>query len=176
MGDRNQPIPVTSDPTPLKPTQPRQNIAEQSLPVRVIFPEFENGIQPECILDGGAEAIVMRRDVWKRLDRPLLTEKTVIMKATNTTQTHTLGIVKNVRMALGPISSKLQIQVVEDAPFEVLLGRPFFAHTNCITEDTPNGSSFITLRDPNTGEVAKFITYPRRLRPPAAPSHISLPL
>jgi hypothetical protein len=40
-----------------------QYITEHSLPLRVVFPKFENGVCPECILDGGVQVIVMRKDI-----------------------------------------------------------------------------------------------------------------
>jgi hypothetical protein len=83
----------------------------------------------------------------------------MIMESANNTRNHTLSLIQNVRLTLGPISLLLQIQVIEDAPFEVLLGRPFFALSSCITEDSTNGESYITIRDPNMGERAKFFTH-----------------
>ena len=34
--------------------------AAASLPLQVIFPMFAPGVEPECILDGGAQVVVMR--------------------------------------------------------------------------------------------------------------------
>jgi Protein of unknown function (DUF4100)/Aspartyl protease len=139
-------------------------VAASSLPLRVVYPDFGHGVQPECILDSGAQIIAMRRDVWERLDLPLLCEKVMVMESANNTRNHTLGLVQNVRVSFGPVSFSLQIQVVDDAPFEVLLGRPFFALASCLTEDTTSGDTYITLTDPNTGQRAKFNTYPRTRR------------
>jgi hypothetical protein len=94
----------------------------------------------------------------------------MIMESANNTRNHTLGLVQNVRLTLGSILLSLQIQVIKDAPFEVLLGQPFFALSSCITEDSTDGESYITIRNPNTGECAKFITYARRLKPSPVPT------
>ena len=45
--------------------------AAASLPLRVIFPMFAPGVEPECILNGGAQVVVMRRDVWEQLNVPI---------------------------------------------------------------------------------------------------------
>jgi hypothetical protein len=92
-----------------------QYIAEYSLPLRVVFPEFENGVLPECILDGGAQVIVMWRDIWECLDLPLLTKKIMIMESANNMPNHTLEVVQNIKMTFKPIMLMLQIQVIEDA-------------------------------------------------------------
>jgi hypothetical protein len=70
-----------------------QYVAEHSLPLRVVFPKFKNRVHPECILDGGAQVIVMRKDIWECLDLPLLTEKIMIMESANNMCNHTLGVV-----------------------------------------------------------------------------------
>jgi len=54
-----------------------------------------------------------------------MTEKVMIMESANNTRNPTLGVVQNVRLSFGPITLTLHIQVVDYAPFEVLLGRPF---------------------------------------------------
>ena len=88
------------------------------------------------------------------------------MESANNTRNPTLGVVQNVRLSFGPITLTLHIQVINYAPFEVLLRQPFFTISSCITEDGLDGDSFITLRDPNMGERAKFVTHVRRPRPP----------
>ena len=46
-------------------------------------------------------------------------------------KTTSLGLVEDHPVRIGPIMVFLQIQVVDSAPFEVLLGRPFFDITSC---------------------------------------------
>jgi hypothetical protein len=92
------------------------------LPLRVVFPRFENRVHPEYILDRGVQIIVMRKDIWEHLDLLLLTEKIMIMELANNMCNHTLGVIQNVKMTFGLIMLMLQIQVIEDALFEVLLG------------------------------------------------------
>jgi hypothetical protein len=133
-------------------------------PLRVVYPEFDRGIRPECLLDGGAQIIAMRKDIWEQLDLPLMCEKVMVMESANNTRNSTLGVVQDVRVRFGPVTLQLQVQVVEDAPFEVLLGMPFFSLTSCLVEYQLDGECFITLQDPNTGERAKFTTHPRRQR------------
>ena len=51
----------------LEPTPPEINwgshefssTAPVSLPLRVIYPIFTEGVQPECILDGGSQNVIM---------------------------------------------------------------------------------------------------------------------
>jgi hypothetical protein len=53
----------------------------------------------------------------------------------------------------------LQVQVMPNAPYDILLGRPFYALTECITKDFANRDQHLTVTDPNT---RKCITIPTR--------------
>ena len=72
----------------------------------------------------------------------------------NNTQNDTLGKLWNVRFTFGDIDLYMQMQVVENTPYEVLLGKPFFALTACSPKHFPNGDEHITITDPNTGRSA----------------------
>ena len=139
--------------------------AVPSLPLRVIFPTFATGVEPECILDGGAQVVVMRRDVWEKLRSPITSSKAMSMESANSTTAMTLGLIENQPVKLGPVTIYLQIQVVDNAPFEVLLGRPFFDVTSCTEISRSGGSHEIHIKDPKTGVSYAFPTEPRQRRP-----------
>ncbi len=135
--------------------------AAPSLPLRVIFPTFAPGVQPECILDGGAQVVVMRRDIWERLRVPIVANRAMPMESANATTTMTLGLIEDHPVQLGPVTVYLQIQVVEQAPFEVLLGRPFFDIISCSEVSSTGGNHEIHVKDPKTGTPYVFSTEPR---------------
>jgi len=139
--------------------------AVPSLPLRVIFPTFATGVEPECILDGGAQVVVMRQDVWEKLRSPITSSKAMSMESANSTTAMTLGLIENQPVKLGPITIYLQIQVVDNAPFEVLLRRPFFDVTSCTEISRSGGSHEIHIKDPKTGVSYAFPTEPRQRRP-----------
>ena len=135
--------------------------AAPSLPLRVIFPTFAPGVEPECILDGGAQVVVMRKDIWERLRVPIVASKAMAVESANATTSMTLELIENHPVQLGPITIHLQIQVVEEAPFEVLLGRPFFDVTSCSEVSRPGGGHEIHVKHPTTGVPYVFPTEPR---------------
>ncbi|KAI6044152.1 hypothetical protein EDC04DRAFT_2561820, partial [Pisolithus marmoratus] len=49
------------------------------------------------------------------------------------------------------IEAHLQIQVVDRAPFDLLLGCPFFCLLSSILRDFPDGEQSLEIRDPNSG-------------------------
>ena len=110
------------------------------LPLCVIYPTFAPGVKPECILDGGAQIVIMRKDVWKHLQVPLVPNGAMPMESTNATTTMTVGVVEDYPIQLSPIKIYLQIQVIKEAPFKVLLSCPFFNVISCSEISTPNSN------------------------------------
>jgi hypothetical protein len=103
-----------------------------------------------CILDQGAEVVVMPKEVWRSLGIGLHTDHTLNMESVNTTKNVMLGVVENVPLDFGVEPMFFQVQVTEHANFEILLGQPFFKLTACKTFNLPNGNQDILLTDLNT--------------------------
>jgi hypothetical protein len=137
-------------------------VGAHSLPLRVVFPTFEGGQTAECILDQGAQVIAMRKDVWETLGLALNPDNVMVMESANSTRERTAGHIKDCRMTFGTITLTVQVQVVDKAPFEVLLGRPFFSLGECVTQDYKTGAQDITITDPNTNERVKIATKARK--------------
>ncbi|EIN13453.1 hypothetical protein PUNSTDRAFT_30996, partial [Punctularia strigosozonata HHB-11173 SS5] len=120
--------------------------------LRVLRPLISGQIEAECVIDSGSEGVMMRKDVWAATGLPLFLDDAISITAANSTTTRTLGGLRNVLFNIGGMEVYLQVQVIDDAPWEVLLGRSFFTHTACETKDLPDGSSTLTLTHPETGE------------------------
>ena len=78
------------------------------------------------------------------------------MSNANASTESTLGLVENLDFGAGKIC--LQVQVVPHANFNLLLGHPFHCLLSASTEDFPDGSQSITLRDSNSGKAYKLPT------------------
>jgi hypothetical protein len=102
-----------------------------------------------CVLDQGAEVVVMPKEVWRLLGVGLCTDHTLNMESVNTMKDVTLGVVENVPLDFGAGLMFFQVQVTECTNFKILLRRPFFKLTACKTFDLPNGDQDILLTDPN---------------------------
>ena len=103
--------------------------------------------------------MIMRRDIWEQIpDAPLSANKKVRLTAANDTKSLTLGLVEDCPIHIGKATFYLQIQVVDDAPFEVLLGRPFFDVACCTEISRPGGKHLIEIREPETGTPLLFST------------------
>ncbi|KIK32851.1 hypothetical protein CY34DRAFT_100650 [Suillus luteus UH-Slu-Lm8-n1] len=99
--------------------------------------------------------------VWQSLGSiPLRPDYKLTMESVNTSTNEMLSVVENMPLDFGTGEMLFQVQIVETANFNVLLGRPFYTLTSCKTEDTPSGEQDITLIDPNTGKMIRIPTKP----------------
>jgi hypothetical protein len=135
-------------------------VADHFTPLRCIRATTIGGRTLTCILDQGAEVVVMPREVWKELGVPLRSDHSLNMESVNMTCDSTLGVIENVPLNFGAGPMYFQVQVTARANFNVLLGRPFFKLTSCRTFDLPNGEQDILLTDPNERKELRIPTLP----------------
>ena len=134
--------------------------------LRSVNAVFEDLIQCEAVLDTGSQIIAMRSDVWKKLGILLKTEYSMSMESANATSSSTKGLAERVKVSIGGIDLYLNIQVVENAPYQVLLGRPFHTLVKAQTQDYEDSDQDITITEPGTGQTITLPTYPHRQVPP----------
>jgi len=125
-------------------------VVDHFTPLHCIHAVMIGGRILTCVLDQGAEVVVMPKEVWRSLGVGLRADHTLNMESVNTTKDATLGVVENVPLDFGAGPMFFQVQVTECVNFEILLGRPFFKLTACKTFDLPNGDQDILLTDLNT--------------------------
>jgi hypothetical protein len=134
-------------------------VAEHFMLLRCIRAVMHHGRILSCILDQGAECIVMPHSVWHTLGGiPLRSDHKLTMESVNTSTDETLGVIENLPLDFGVGEMLFQVQLVPTANFNVLLGQLFFTLTSCRTEDLPNGKQDVMLTDPNTGKVIRIPT------------------
>ena len=110
------------------------------------------------VLDSGSEIVTMPKRVWEDLSLPVRSDHVMTRSNANTSTKSTLGVVENLHLDFGPGEICLQVQVVPRANFDLLLRRPFYCLLSTSTEDFPDSSQTITLRDPNSGKAYKLPT------------------
>jgi len=72
-----------------------------------------------------------------------------------------MGLLPNLRVTIRNCDFYLQVQVIDDTSYEILLGRPFLTLAQANTRHFSNGDSHITLVDPNSQAVITIPTQPR---------------
>ena len=85
----------------------------------------------------------------------------MVMESANKSRDETMGLLQDLKINIGGYDFYLQVQVVRDAPYEMLLGRPFFTLTSASHKHFDCGDSRLTLFDPNSGDKIMLPTRPR---------------
>ena len=98
------------------------------------------------------------------LGLPICSDKIMMMEAANKTRSATMGVLENLPVTIGAVTLRLQVQVMQDAPYDMLLGRPFYSLAECVTRDFSSGEQYLTMKDPNTGQEIMLPTRGRTRR------------
>ncbi|KAJ6484677.1 hypothetical protein C8R45DRAFT_1147519 [Mycena sanguinolenta] len=136
-------------------------VSMESSAIRSILPIIDNQQQVECIVDGGSQIIAMSEAVCHELS--LIYDPRVIlrMQSANGSISPSLGLARNVPFRIGDITLYLQVHIVRNPAYDVLLGRPFDVLTQSIIRNFANEDQTITICDPNSGKLATVPTVPR---------------
>jgi hypothetical protein len=104
----------------------------------------------------------MNSMIWEKLGNNLQVECALKMEAANSTITEMHGCLHNIRFTFDEINIYLQVQVMPNTPYNILLGHPFYTLTECITKDFANRDQHLTVTDPNTRQCVMIPTKERK--------------
>lgn len=139
--------------------------AKPTLPLRCVQLKINDGIDIDGILDSGCQVVLMRKELWQHLRVPLKSQEVITMESANGSRNSTVGLIPRVKFSIGSINLWCPVQVVDGAPFDLLLGRPFFAISQAISRDKYDGDMEITLTDPESGDIITVPTHARLFEP-----------
>jgi len=149
-----------------KDGEPRDLIvAKQFEPLRAIYMTINQLGQEECLLDDGSMIVSMSKETATQLGLTWDPGLQINMESASKHVDRTLGLARNVKFAVGGLNFYLQVHILESPPYRVLLGRPFSTLASCLHRTKPDGSSEVTLLDPNTKATATVPTYERGVSP-----------
>ena len=120
-----------------------------SLPLREIDIQIADQVTEAGIVDLGSQIVVIRKDLAQQVGATINTHQQLEMEGANGATNWTLGCAKYLPMHAGGIQVLVHAHVVENAPFCLLLGRPFQHALLCRIEDFPNGDVEVSVCDPN---------------------------
>ena len=136
-------------------------VADVSTPLRTIYMVINRTGQAECLVDNGSMIVSMSKAGAIQHGLTWDPSLSVNMESASNHLERTLGLARNVRFAAAGIAVFLQVHILENPPYRILLGRPFETCTGCSSKVQLDGSSELTLTDPNTKAVAVVPTYKR---------------
>ena len=83
------------------------------------------------------------------------------MQSANGEVDRSLGLARNVPIQIGDITLYVQIHVIRNPAYDILLGRLFDILTESVVHNFANEDQTIAIRDPNSGHRATVPTMPR---------------
>ncbi|KXN92595.1 hypothetical protein AN958_04431 [Leucoagaricus sp. SymC.cos] len=101
------------------------NTARDTAMLRVILALINKVHKEEALLNSGSQIISMSHEAASTCRITWDPELTINMQSANRQITKTWSLAKNVPFNFGNVTIHLQVHVMEQAPYRVLLGRPF---------------------------------------------------
>ncbi|KIO04276.1 hypothetical protein M404DRAFT_26467 [Pisolithus tinctorius Marx 270] len=121
-------------------------VAHHTLPLRCIEAKVPGtDVTINCILDSGSEIVAMPRHVWEKIGLPLRCNHLMTMTSANMSKDTTVGILENLKLDFGAGPVMLQVQVIEYANFNMLLGHLFICLMSAVMNNYPDSRQWITL-------------------------------
>jgi len=136
-------------------------VSKESHALKTIYLVINKYGQVESLLDGGSQIVSMDSEVAKKLAVSWDPDITIQMQSANRTVERTLGLARNVPFSFGGITIYLQVHVIKDPVYKVLLGRPFDVLTGSVVVNSTDGGQTVTITDPNSGRRAMLPTFDR---------------
>lgn len=129
--------------------------------IRSMHAIIDGTLRVECVIDPGSTIIMMLETQCTELS--LAYDPTVIlqMQSANGSINPSLGLAHNILFMITKTTLYLQVHIIRNPPYDILLGRPFDVITASIVHNYTNEDQTIMIHDPNTGQTVTVPTFPR---------------
>jgi hypothetical protein len=135
-------------------------VAKESNSIRSVVMDINGKDSVESVVDGGSAIVVMAEAVCHKLALCYDPAITIPMQSANGGIDHSLGLARNVPCEIGNITLYMQIHIIRNPAYDILLGRPFDVLTESVIQNYRNEVQTITIRDPNSSRTATIPTIP----------------
>lgn len=136
-------------------------VAKESAALRAVVPRVNGELDVESILDPGCQVVCASEAVWNALGLPYDPTITITLQSANGGLDSSLGLMRDVPFDFGGITVLLQVHVVRDPAYDILLGRPFDVLTESVLKNFKNEDQHLTIQDPNSEAKVTLPTKPR---------------
>ena len=136
-------------------------VARVSESLRVVFPVVAGKYRVESVTDSGSQIVSMALRTAEKLMLNWDPDVQIYMQSANGQLKKSAGLARNVPFLFGDITVYLQVHVIDQPAYKVLLGRPFEILTESTIRNKTDGSQTLTIRDPNS---KKRVTMPTHVR------------
>lgn len=131
-----------------------------TMPLTFVPVEVAGQVVLEGILDSGSQIVALRKEIAEVLRLPIEKDGSITMETANKGREATEGVISDCEIDFGGVTVCVPVQVVKNAAFDILLGRPFSCALRAKTEDFPNGDQKVEITDPRSGK--RIVVTPRQ--------------
>lgn len=132
-----------------------------------------DGIPIEAIIDTGSQLNIANRSIWKKsFSRPMDITKKIIMNDANGGTGLLTGFVPNVPFKIGDVLTYASVFVGDNAPFDLLLGRPW-QRGNFISIDERLDGTYLLFKDQELHVRYEMLVTPDYASDPAIAEYIA---
>jgi hypothetical protein len=139
-------------------------VAKESNSIRSVVMDINGKDSVESVVDGGSAIVAMAEAVCHELTLCYDPAVTIPMQSANGGIDHSLGLARNIPCEIGNITLYMQIHIIRNPAYDILLGRPFDVLTESVIRNYRNEAQTITICDPNSSRTATIPTIPRSHR------------
>ncbi|KAG5649750.1 hypothetical protein H0H81_002199 [Sphagnurus paluster] len=124
-----------------------------------IFMNIDTMEQVKCIVDSGSQIVAMSEEVCHELKIKYDPSIILNMQSANGCLDPLLSLARNVPCTISDLTLYLQIHVICNPAYNILLGCPFDVLTSSNVKTYPDGNTVVTITDPNSGDVLAIPTF-----------------
>lgn len=136
-------------------------VVRESHALRAIYALVSDQGDIECVVDPGSQIVSMSEATCHALGLHYDPSIILNMQSANGTVDPSLGLARNVPFRIGDLVIYLQVHVIREAAYDILLGRPFDVLTASVIRNYRNEDQTITVHCPNTGATTTIPTFAR---------------
>lgn len=140
-------------------------VAKELHALRSVYPRINGVGQEEAILDDGSQIVSMAEKVAIELGLTWDPGVTLGVESANRQVERSLGLARNVAFNFGGVVLYLQVHIIRNPAYRVLLGRPFSVFGVTSIRNYADGKQTVVVTDPNTEKQAVLPTYERGRTP-----------
>ncbi|KAJ4465143.1 hypothetical protein J3R30DRAFT_3724440 [Lentinula aciculospora] len=134
-------------------------VAKSSQGLRSIYPLINGRVHVESLLDSGSQIVSTSQQ--KAEEAGLIWDPDIViyMQSANRGLEKSLGLARNVPFLIGDLTVLLQVHVIREPAYDLLLGRPIDTLLQTYIQNFADGRQVITLTDPTTNRRITVPTF-----------------
>ncbi|KAJ3730971.1 hypothetical protein DFJ43DRAFT_965601, partial [Lentinula guzmanii] len=136
-------------------------VAKDSQSLRSIYPLLNGRLHVESLLDSGSQIVSTSQEKAEKAGLIWDPDIVIYMQSANKALEKSLGLARNVPFLIGDMTVLLQVHVIREPAYDLLLGRPFDTLLQTHIQNFTDGRQVITLTEPMTDRRITVPTFAR---------------